>query len=89
MAENLTFEIMLTNIKTGFFIGYNNSWNGKGMWLKVQRPDKNSKMDLPYIFLCNAEGNLVPWIPSQMDLFSENWGVKPYDGEDIKPISKN
>lgn len=33
----------------------------------------------PYIMMSNAEGNLVPWTPSQMDLFSDGWiNTGPY-----------
>jgi hypothetical protein len=48
-------------------------WNGKGMWLELQRPDKNSKMSLPYIFMKTADNNLVPWLASQTDMLSEDW----------------
>jgi hypothetical protein len=48
-------------------------WNGKGMWLALQRPDEHSKMTLPYIFMKTAQGDLVPWLASQTDLLSEDW----------------
>ena len=40
-------------------------WNGKGMWLELQRPDEHSKMTLPYVFMSTAQGDLVPWVCSQ------------------------
>lgn len=48
-------------------------WNGKGMWIKLQLPDDNSKMTLPYIFMYTATGDLVPWLASQTDLLAEDW----------------
>lgn len=48
-------------------------WNGKGMWIELQRPDAFSKMTLPYIFMKTADGNLVPWLASQTDLLAEDW----------------
>ena len=48
-------------------------WNGKGMWLKLQTPDKNSKMTLPYIYMRTAQGDLVPWLASQTDMLSDDW----------------
>lgn len=48
-------------------------WNGKGMWLEVQRPDAGSKMTLPYIFMRTAQGDLVPWLASQTDMLAEDW----------------
>lgn len=29
----------------------------------------------PYIMMQNAHGDLVPWLASQMDLFSDGWEV--------------
>jgi len=48
-------------------------WNGKGMWLALQRPDANSKMTLPYIYMSTAQGDLVPWLASQTDILAADW----------------
>lgn len=48
-------------------------WNGKNQWVAKQVPDANSKMRLPYAYLSNVSGELVPWIPSQGDLFATDW----------------
>lgn len=50
-------------------------WNGKGMWLALQRPDANSKMTLPYIYLSTVTGDLVPWGASETDFLAEDWSV--------------
>jgi hypothetical protein len=50
-------------------------WNGNGMYLALQRPDANSKMSLPYIYMYTADKKLVPWQASQTDLLSEDWQV--------------
>ena len=55
-------------------------WNGPGMWIKAQYPDKNSKMTLPYIYMSTVQGDLVPWLASQTDILSEDWVV--LDGPD-------
>ena len=52
-------------------------WNGKGMWLALQRPDAHSKMTLPYIYMRTAQGDLVPWLASQTDLLAEDWELVP------------
>jgi len=58
-------------------------WNGKGMWVEMQRPDVNSKMTLPYFYLnypadsTFTPGARVPWVPSQTDMLAEDWGVVP------------
>ena len=50
-------------------------WNGKGMWIHLQRPDENSKMTLPYIYMRTAQGDLVPWLASQSDLLARDWSL--------------
>ena len=56
-------------------------WNGKGMWLELQRPDANSKMTLPYIYINYPDdarvtpGARVPWLASQTDMLSNDWMV--------------
>ena len=48
-------------------------WNGKGMWLALQKPDAHSKMSLPYVYMKTADGKLVPWLASQSDVLAEDW----------------
>jgi hypothetical protein len=50
-------------------------WNGKGMWLALQRPDAHSKMTLPYIYMKTADDQQVPWLASQTDMLAEDWVV--------------
>ena len=50
-------------------------WNGKGMFLELQRPDSMSKMTLPYIYMSTVQGDLVPWLASQTDILSEDWSI--------------
>ena len=56
-------------------------WNGKGLWLELQRPDEHSKMTLPYIYISyptdaqNTPGARVPWLASQTDMLAEDWIV--------------
>ncbi|WP_100460534.1 DUF2829 domain-containing protein [Mycobacteroides abscessus] len=48
-------------------------WNGKGQYLELQRPDVNSKMTLPYVYITTVRGDRVPWLASQTDLLSGDW----------------
>lgn len=57
-------------------------WNGKGMWLQLQRPDEHSKMTHPYVYIeypaghvAYPEGSRVPWLASQTDLLSDDWCI--------------
>ena len=57
-------------------------WNGKEMYLELQRPDAHSKMERPYVYIKPPygsdgyeSGGLVPWICSQTDLLGEDWMI--------------
>lgn len=70
--ETYDFSDALNAIKVGrrmMRIG----WNGKGMYVEIQKPDVNSKMSLPYIYMRTAQRALVPWVASQTDLLANDW----------------
>jgi hypothetical protein len=48
-------------------------WNGKGMWLRIQRPDEHSKMTEPYIYMRTATGGKIPWNCSQADMLADDY----------------
>ena len=50
-------------------------WNGKGMWLALQKPDANSKMGHPYVYMSDVSGKLFPWNPNNLDVLAEDWGT--------------
>ena len=59
-------------------------WNGKGIYLELQKPDACSKMTLPYIYIVtnglvtdnpDAPKGVVPWLASQTDMLAEDWYV--------------
>lgn len=52
-------------------------WNGSGMWVAAQFPDKGSKMTVPYLYMKNAQNDLVPWLASQGDVFANDWAILP------------
>ena len=74
MAGQLThsFSHALEFLKDGERVA-REGWNGKGMWLALQKPDAGSKMTLPYIYMSTAQGDLVPWLASQTDLLANDW----------------
>ena len=71
---NGTFGQALDALKAGVAVS-RVGWNGKNMYLKLQRPDAQSKMTLPYIYMFTAQEDLVPWLASQSDMLSEDWGT--------------
>lgn len=59
-------------------------WNGKGIFIELQKPDENSKMTHPYIYIDTtglqtdnpaAPKSRVPWLASQTDMLAEDWEV--------------
>lgn len=67
------FSDALQEIKDGPFKVTRTGWNGKDMWIAVQKPDENSHMTMPYIYIHTAKGDLLPWLPSQADLLADDW----------------
>lgn len=76
----MNFGSALEILKSGKKIA-RTGWNGKGLWLELQRPDAHSKMTLPYIYINyptdaqNTPGARVPWLASQTDALAEDWIV--------------
>lgn len=79
--EGLSFGIAIELLKKGRKVA-RKGWNGKGIFIELQRPDANSKMSHPYIFIDttglltdnpDAPKNRVPWLASQTDMLSNDW----------------
>jgi len=86
MSEDrfLNFEIALAQAKKGARLR-RKGWNGNGMLLMVQFPDKNSKMTHPYFYMtipgCTEGERKLPWQPAQVDLFANDWIVETTGGD--------
>ena len=75
MSEIKTdFGWALIQLKTGKRVT-REGWNGKNMYIELQRPDKNSKMTQAYIYMKTAQNDLIPWLASQSDMLAEDWGL--------------
>lgn len=79
----MNFGHALEALKAGQSV-QRSGWNGKDLKLTLQRPDANSKMTLPYIYMeypthvANPgapAGARVPWLASQTDVLAEDWTV--------------
>lgn len=70
----MCFSHALLRIKEGKRL-CRSGWNGKDQWVEIQRPDENSKMTEPYIYIKNQQGGIVPWLASQGDMMAEDWEV--------------
>ena len=72
MPEKVNFGQALLWLKSGNWM-QRIGWNGKGMYIALQKPDAKSKMTLPYIYMKTADNQLVPWLASQTDILADDW----------------
>lgn len=75
-AGYFSFSSALELLKAGKRVA-RAGWNGKGMWVKLQRPTDKSMMTLPYIYMKTADNQLVPWLISQTDALANDWELVP------------
>jgi hypothetical protein len=61
-------------------------WSNNAMYVALQTPDVDSKMNAPYLYIrwwrelrTNPRLVTVPWTPSQIDLFGDDWEEANYD----------
>ncbi len=82
--QTFTFGEAISNLKRGKKVA-RKGWNGKGIYIEMQRPDEHSKMILPYIYIVtnglvtdnpDAPKGIVPWLASQTDMLAEDWVIK-------------
>lgn len=74
MSDRINFSDALIALKAGSRAARAN-WNGKGQFIELQKPDKGSKMSLPYLYISTVDGDLVPWLASQTDLLADDWEI--------------
>lgn len=84
--EPRDFGSAIKALKNGYKLA-REGWNGKGMYVLLQVPDENSKMNRPYIYMECPNGSTkqfgetknefdrVPWLPSQTDILAEDWTI--------------
>lgn len=70
----MNFSEALEHLKVGVPVR-RTGWNGKGMYIALQQPDKKSKMSLPYVYIRTVDAHFVPWLCSQTDMLSSDWEI--------------
>jgi hypothetical protein len=89
---NMNFSDALTKLKAGYRLT-RTGWNGKGMYvflvsgsvfrvnreplLSIMGPDAIVEYH-PHIDMRTAQGFVVPWLASQVDILASDWEV--YNG---------
>lgn len=83
MERDVSFSKAFSAAKLGAKI-WRDGWNGKGLFVRAQFPDEHSKMGNPYLYIDATAlgGTLNPWVPSQTDLFADDWQLTTLDEED-------
>jgi Protein of unknown function (DUF2829) len=54
---------------------FRHAWNGKGLYINLQLPDRNSKMSQPYMYIRTVDNQLVPWTVTQSDALESDWEI--------------
>lgn len=79
----MNFGQAIESLKNGSQVA-RKGWNGKGIFIELQVPDKFSKMSSPYIYIDttglqtnnpDAPKSRVPWLASQTDMLADDWDV--------------
>lgn len=82
-VNGMSFGLAIEALKKGYKVA-RTGWNGKGIFIELQVPDKNSKMTSPYIFIDTtglettnekAPKSRVPWLASQTDMLADDWQI--------------
>ena len=80
-VATFNFGEAIKYLKRGFKVK-RRGWNGKGIYIEIQKPDEHSKMTLPYIYIVtnglvtdnpDAPKGVCPWLASQTDMLAEDW----------------
>ena len=67
------FSWALDELKEGHKM-YRRAW-GNWKFIKIERPDGNGPMTLSYIYTNPAQGLLIPWTATQVDMMAEDWEI--------------
>lgn len=82
-TDGLSFGLAIEAMRKGLKVA-RKGWNGRGIFISLQVPDKNSKMTSPYIYIDttglynanpHAPKGLVPWLASQTDMLADDWVI--------------
>ena len=76
MEQNDSFAQVITDLQSAFPHRWSRrGWNGPGQFIEIQVPDQHSKMTRPYLFINTVQGDRVPWLASQTDLWASDWYI--------------
>ena len=68
----MRFGLALDELITGKCSGIRLSQWGEDVVIRMQSPDKHSKMTHPYLYVESRFG-MVPWKETMVEMFNEQW----------------
>lgn len=76
----LAFENVLFKAKHNGSRIRRTGWNGKDQYVEAGQQQGN--ITEPFLVLHNQQGGVVPWVPSQGDLYANDWEIMEDKSED-------
>lgn len=82
-AGEVGFDAALVHLKKGGSCA-RTGWNGKDLYIQMQKPDAHSQNTLPYLYIVYPDNHpkypaaRVPWLASQTDMMEEDWMLMPH-----------
>ncbi len=74
----MNFGEALEVLKKGYKVS-RTGWNGIGMWVSYNPTEANRLQHLELNYPMGSkpypEGAKIPWVPSQTDMFAEDWVI--------------
>lgn len=80
--KHVSFSYALEALKSGWMARLPH-WSDD-VRIVLQRPDENSKMTHPYLYVESRYG-CVPWKETFVELLSECWEIAPYEPLHVEP----
>lgn len=78
MGESLTFGQVLSRLSKDSKLRFaRDGWNGMGMYISRQNPDRHSANNLPYLYFFTVDSQRVPWVASHTDMLVHDWKEVP------------
>ena len=74
ITGGLSFGEAIQQLKEGQRVA-REGWNGPGQYIGLREATPTGDMDLPYLYICTVQNEIVPWLASQTDMLADDWGI--------------
>ena len=101
-TDNFPFGVAIEALKIGHKV-QRSGWNGKDMYLVILDPARDNLITLsvscieakrelalqPFIVMKTVDNTYVPWLASQTDMLSDDWGIVNFIKIETEIIKEN